>query len=490
MISLQTNVTSLMAQENLRVNTDSENKAITELTSGYRINSSGDDAAGLAVANGLRSNVSELQQGVLNATDGTSTLQILDGGLNNISQILDRMKTLATESASGTFTGDRDTLNNEYQTLLGEITRQASNIGLAAGGDLNTNMGVYIGGGNTQANAQVHIDLSGSQNQVDAAGLGVSATSVSGSDGVVNLSTSADLRSGTYLSGDSTQKFTFDLAGGNQAVVTLNGGSAGLSGDQVVSQLNSALASYGITASEDATSGQLSFSSSNAFVAEMAAVSGGGTAIGAATVQPNTDTYNFAGGLITGISASGGPQVLTLTGPDGNATISLANSDSAATVLAKLQAGAAGTGVSVLTDSLGNVYLQSSGSFTLSRGGDTATGGLATLAASTSATVAAPVAGGDVTANALNAISAIDNAISVLGLVQGRVGAGENELNYATSLAQSQISNFSAAESGIRDADVAAEAADLTKAQVLQQASIAALAQANAEPQALLKLLQ
>ncbi len=73
--------------------------------------------------------------------------------------------------------------------------------------------------------------------------------------------------------------------------------------------------------------------------------------------------------------------------------------------------------------------------------------------------------------------------------MQGSVGAGENKLQYAINLASSQISNFSTAESQIRDADVAAEAANLTKSQVLQQSSIAAMAQANQEPQALLKLL-
>ncbi len=77
-----------------------------------------------------------------------------------------------------------------------------------------------------------------------------------------------------------------------------------------------------------------------------------------------------------------------------------------------------------------------------------------------------------------------------MGLVQGRVGAGENLLNYASQLANSQITNFSAAESAIKDANVAAEAANLSKAQTLQQSSIAALAQANAMPAALLKLLQ
>src|SRR5579864_7053364 len=159
-ISIQTNVASLGAQDNLGINTGFQSRTIQRLTSGYRINQSGDDAAGLAVANRYRSNIAELTQGVLNANDGSSTLQIIDGGLNNISTMLDRLKTLATESASSTFTGDRNTLNTEYQSLLGEITQQASNIGLAANGQLNVVNNIYIGGGNTIANSQVKIDLS------------------------------------------------------------------------------------------------------------------------------------------------------------------------------------------------------------------------------------------------------------------------------------------------------------------------------------------
>ena len=93
-------------------------------------------------------------------------------------------------------------------------------------------------------------------------------------------------------------------------------------------------------------------------------------------------------------------------------------------------------------------------------------------------------------AGARQAVSAISAAIATLGSAQAAVGKGQNQLNYAVGLAQSQISNFSAAESRIRDAYVAAEAANLTKAQVLQQASLAAMAQANSAPQAVLSLLR
>jgi flagellin len=100
--------------------------------------------------------------------------------------------------------------------------------------------------------------------------------------------------------------------------------------------------------------------------------------------------------------------------------------------------------------------------------------------------VAPTATGGSATA----AIDAINDAVQKLGLVQGKVGTGENQLQYAINLAQSQIASFSAAESRIRDTDIAAEASNLTKAQVLQQSSLAALAQANQAPQALLSLLK
>src|SRR3954462_14947437 len=109
--SIQTNVNSLIAHENLRVNGNFQSQTIQRLTSGFRINSSGDDAAGLAIANQFRSDTAELMQGVRNANDGISTLQIIDGGMNNISRMLDRLKTLATQSSSSTFTGDRTVLN-------------------------------------------------------------------------------------------------------------------------------------------------------------------------------------------------------------------------------------------------------------------------------------------------------------------------------------------------------------------------------------------
>jgi flagellin len=304
MLSLQTNVTSLFALNQLNLNDNTESNTIEQLTSGYRINNSGDDAAGLAVANSLQAEVDQLQQGVINAASGASVLQIMDGGLSNISNLLDRLETLATEGASGTFAGSYSTLNNEYQSVLTEITRQAGNIGLAS-------------------------------------------TTASGGTG--NVTTTGTIGSSQY----NTNPLTIFIGAGDQTT--------------------------------------------------------------AGAVQDNQVTVNLTA--------------------NGNATAGAGNGVDA------LGLSLTGTAVDNATDSQ-------------------------------------------------TALAAIQNAITVLGNVQGAVGAGENLLNYATNLANSQITNLTASESAIKDANVAADASNLAQEQTLQQSSIAALAQANSMPQAVLKLLE
>lgn len=173
-ISIQTNSGSLMALDNLRVNTDFQSRTIQRLTSGYRINNSGDDAAGLAVANGYRSEVAELNQGIRNANDGLSQLQIVDGGLNNITKMVDRLRTLATQAASDTFKGDLTTLDKEFKAIRTEIDRQAANIGLITGGANAKSVEVYVGGGSSMANSVVTLDLTDTS-VVDQTGLGINA---------------------------------------------------------------------------------------------------------------------------------------------------------------------------------------------------------------------------------------------------------------------------------------------------------------------------
>jgi len=491
-ISFQTNYASLVATNNLDTINNFQTQTIEQLTSGYRINSSGDDPAGLAVANQYQSSVAELTQGVLNANDGVNTLQIADGGLSNITTILNRLQTLATESASTTFTGNRTNIDVEYQQLVSQVTQQASNIGLAAGGLLNTVNQVYIGGGNTATNSQVEVDLSGPENQVDAAGLGILNTSVLG--GGTELTSNAvrlDAPGATFLT-NASQTFTFNLIDKNAAqavTATVTGGASGLTEAGVLSSLNSQLAQYGITA-QVGSDGQLSFGGGTPFTVSNTTtdvVDPIATATTLANPTFGTGTNNGVYSTSTGNQTyTPTAETLTFQNGQGSANVTLSGADTLSSALAEINAQTSTLGIYAVANALGTgISFQSDSNFTAST---TAAGGAFVNAGAQ--TIVAPSAAATATGNALAAVAAITAAVTQLGQVQARVGAGENKLTYAISLANSQITNFDATESGIKDADVATAAANLTKAQVLEQASVAALAQANSSPQALLKLLQ
>jgi flagellin len=499
-LSIQTNVNSLMAQENLRVNNDFQARTIGRLTSGYRINSSGDDAAGLSVANKFRSDVAELQQGVRNANDGISTLQIIDGGLNNISKMLDRLKTLATQSASGTFTGDRNILNNEYSALLTEIDRQASNIGLsvgANGGRYNTNIDVYVGGGgSSQGNSKLSINLAGAANRADSAGLQINGTSIAGGGATTFGDVNLNVTTPFLVGASASQSFTFNITRPGEAsfttTVQVDGDADGITSDEAIGQLNSALSSLGISASKNSSTGFLQFSGDVAFTARSTASTADSLSANAtAKTAANGSMYRVnstADGAYANVATSASTATFTVGSKSVN--VSLAVGTTQAQALAQYNAALQPLGIFAVNDADGNnIEFQSASAFTVDQTGGTATT-MGVFASITDENAISVATTGTATSAAEAAITSLTSAVSRLGALQGTVGTAQNKLQYAVQLAQSQISNFSAAESRIRDADVAAEAANLTKAQVLQQASLAAMAQANSAPQAVLSLLR
>jgi flagellin len=510
-LSIQTNIASLDAQEAIRVNTQFQNNTIEQLSTGYRINSSADDAAGLAVANQYQNNTAVLTQGVLSANNAIAGLQITDGGLSNISTILDRLSTLATESASSTFTGSRATLNNEYQGLLTEINRQASNVNLNTGGSYNTNLVTYVGGANSAADAQVSVNLSGSSNAVDSTGLGIASSSVLGggselTGGVKNTVRLDDTATSFLVNGSQTLNFHVGVAGVGGVVnnqdeaITVTGGASGLTGTQVVGDLNSSLAQYGITASI-ANDGTLQLGGSSAFSVDATAGPSGGNAI----VTTGAQTINTANYNVSSASGAGAAVFADFTGTQsetavfqngsGSTTVTLnattENADNIADALTALNTQLNGTGITAVKDAAGtSISFQSDNIFSVNETAQVTSGAGNLFGGVGAVTVTGPASSATGTGNAIQALASLQSAVTNLGLTQGTVGAGINKLNYAVNLAQSQITNFSAAESGIKDANIAAEAANLTKAQVLQQASLAALAQANSAPQAVLSLLK
>jgi len=139
--SVVSNIASANAQANLTITQLGLQRALTRLSSGYRINSSGDDAAGLVTANGYRADVAIMNQGIRNANDGLSDLQIKDGALSNVSMLLNRLATLAAQAASGTTTDEsRATLDTEFADVLEEIDREV----VVAGLDTDAGFSVFI----------------------------------------------------------------------------------------------------------------------------------------------------------------------------------------------------------------------------------------------------------------------------------------------------------------------------------------------------------
>lgn len=222
--SSNTNIASLQAQSYINNTSSFQGKTINRVTSGLRIVNSGDDAAGLAIANGLRSDQAVLNQGIRNANDGLSQLQIIDGGINNISKLLDRARTLATQSASGTFTGSRAVLNNEFQSVLQEVDRQAQAIGLNTGGGFARALSVFIGGGKTSngisaiSNGSVSVDLS--RSTVDSQSLGLKGVQARGTAGT-DIGTGSSTTSLSQILSNSTNQNSQSAA--NNAVFTLRG---------------------------------------------------------------------------------------------------------------------------------------------------------------------------------------------------------------------------------------------------------------------------
>jgi flagellin len=494
MLSIQTNVNSLIAQENLNVNSAFQTKTIEQLTSGYRINSSSDDAAGLAVANQYRDQTAELTQGVRNANDGTSQLQIMDGGLSNISQMLDRLQTLATESASSTFTGDRGTLNTEYQGLLTEINRQADNIGLGTNNSTNIrNLAVYIGGGqNATSNSSVSVDLRGSG--VSSTALGLSQTSVLNNAAVTIGGANAVTASAVQFGNTATFNFA-TAAGAQPTAITITGATGDTLATQI-NQLNTDLKSQGldITASLN-SQGQLQFQSTQAF--SVNAVTGGAynnlvSQTPANATANNTGLNNLQYTGATGANVADSVIQITV----GNTKVQANLAGGLTQTPAGIQANVNTINSALKAAGINNVSAVVDQTTTAAAGTVISFQGTGTFSVQDDAAVQGQfVNNGAFTSGTLGsgpqtAIDAITAALASLGQSQGKVGAGENTLNYAINLAQSQITNFSSAGSQIRDADIAAEAANLSKAQVLQQSSMAAMAQANSAPQSVLKLLQ
>ena len=202
--SVNTNISSLNGQAQLNRTQMSLQGTLARLTSGLRINSSADDAAGLAVANRFRMDNAGLQTGIRSANDATSRLQIEDGAMDNISNLLDRALTLATQAASDTFLGNRTTLDNEFQSVLSEITRSATSVALQTSGTSLGARSVFVGNTQISTAASVTYVSFNVSTAVDAQGLGISTQNITQQSSAATAITALQTAVGTLGTAQGT----------------------------------------------------------------------------------------------------------------------------------------------------------------------------------------------------------------------------------------------------------------------------------------------
>ncbi len=479
-LTINSNITSLNAQRNLNNTTNSLTKSMERLSSGLRINSAKDDAAGLSIANRMSSQIRGLDQAARNANDGISMAQTAEGAMQEVSNNLQRIRELSVQAASDSNSAsDRAALNDEVTQLVAEIDRVA---------ETTTFNGTALLDGSFGSKS---IQVGANQGQT----INVSMTSVRSN----SLGVGSDSSYSASMSGALITSGTALTAGG----IAINGYQVGASTSDGVSSASASGSAIAKAAAINAVSGDTGVTASvHATTLQVTAVSGAvasagitinGVAIDNLTAVAASGGHTNAGEMVaainevsyqTGVTASldsstGGGY--TLTAADGrNITVAVTTSGS--------------SGLSAGT-TFGSISLSSSSEDGITLTGTQATAGIIGLAADTVAATASAGAGVsslDLTtqSGAADAISIVDSALATIDSARGDLGAIQNRFESTIANLQNVSENVSAARSRIMDADFASETAAMTKAQVMQQAGTAMLAQANQLPQSALSLLQ
>ncbi|WP_166263154.1 flagellin [Marinobacter caseinilyticus] len=502
-LGINTNVASLSAQNQLGKSQSLSDQALQRLSSGLRINSAKDDAAGLAISTRFQSQISGLNVAQRNANDGISLSQTAEGALEETTNILQRIRELSVQSANSTNSAsDRSALQGEVNQLKQEVDRIASSTqfnGLNLLDGSFTAQSFQVG---ANANQTISVSVSGARgadlgnNTV----VGQSATSVSQGTGSVSV-VATDLTGATNTI--AAQDITLSGPEGSQ-IVSL---AAGDTAESVAASINAVTGTTGVTAdaSTEATLSGLSADGTVSFT--LGSGSGAATisaAVTSADLSALAKAINDTSGT-TGVTAKANGGEITLTQSDGKdiriedfassgdagETIAFQGSGDPTAVTLTGPTGGAGATDSAIAS--GQVNFSSAGSFSVSSSVDETAGSI--LEAAANAVVGSNLQSvssidiGTVT-GANDAIRIADAALEQISGIRADLGAAQNRFESTISNLATTAENLSAANSRILDADFAAETAKLSKAQVLQQAGISVLAQANARPQQVLSLLQ
>ncbi|HEX3395688.1 MAG TPA: flagellin [Steroidobacteraceae bacterium] len=508
---LNTNIASLNAQNNLSGSQASLSQALERLSSGLRINSAADDAAGLAISQQFTTQINGTNQAVNNANDAVSETQTAGGALNTIVNNLQSIRTLAVEAANGSNSAsDRQALDAQVQQQISEISQIAQQTSFNGLSVLNGSSGVttYQVGANVGNTISVNLTQGVGANQIGAVASKTSEVSNAATTGALQLAVGI---SPAVTVGASSQYATTAKTAGGVAyqdatsayakAAAINGaGASGLTARATNNQLVNFTA---VTLGTGTTNnGAYALSVNGVSVLNTTvgvAASDIITAINSFSTQDGGVSASASGGNVLLTAADGSNIQLTQTFTAAAGGTPTANTGGITSIQAyDATAGAVVAGTTATTEtaatSFGPTTFQ--GQLTLSAGQNIQVSGAADLASvgfSTAQTITAAgtLAGNNVltVAGANSTIQAVDSALATVSGFQSQLGAIQNRFTAAVGNLQSTAQNLTQSRSTIQDANFAAETANLTQSQVLEQAGISVLAQANQQPQLILKLL-
>jgi flagellin len=431
-MSVNTNIAAMNAYRNLSTTNEHMSKSLERLSSGYRINKASDDAAGLAISEGLRSQIGGMTQAVRNTQDGTSVVQTAEGALSTTTSILQRMRDLSVQASSnGSLNDDaKSSIQKEMSQLKSELTRIADTTTFNGTKLLDGNYrGTFQVGANAGETISVNVGRAAS-----AKGLGVDGVDVTGN--------------GKYTAASAA-------AAGKVSTANASSGAAALLTITAATGQDFGSAS-GTAASFDNLTGQISF--------------------GGKTFDLGSVDYSIS--AADGFTAASGAGTGTKDGSVSQAEALAALNAAAKTALGLTTAPFSASGSNLefkVTDKVDN-YTDTSGY---------AIGG----AGATAAQISAATATFSGATGAEDAIKAIEGAIKSVSSQRADLGAIQNRFEHTVNNLNTAIENTTASESRIRDTDMAAEMTNFTRSQVLTQAGTSMLAQANQSTQSILKLL-
>lgn len=497
------NIAALNTYRQLSINNNNMQKSIEKLSSGLRINRAGDDAAGLAISEKMRGQIRGLDQASRNAQDGISLIQTAEGALNETHDILQRMRELAVQASNDTNTDvDRSAIQKEIDQLKSEIdrignttefnTKKLLNGSAGTRVDITTNSGdlnAVAVSGNVQLDGQYTLTITGG-NKADYR-LGNGAVQADGSTPVtLNLTNDLSTLFGAgVFNGDESLSITQN---GKTINVALN--ASDKVGD-VINRVNAAAVQNNMkfTASWNSTKNEISFASSE-----------GGTAY---TITVNA---NNLGGLASlGTDQTNGTTATDYSVAITNTATTLTDTQTLTSDKGEINSTATGlTGVTLDIKSTGNgasTINVTSGKLSMHIGaneGQTMDIQISDMRANKLGIGAVDengvqsqftsVADIDVTTSskAEDAITTINKAIEQVSDERAKLGSYQNRLEHTINNLGTSSENLTAAESRIRDVDMAKEMMNETKTNILAQAAQAMLAQANQQPQGVLQLLR